>query len=99
MLINEGEFLPGISEACILTRLGNFAQTNPLYRQNAFVLAEDDSFLQKCSGDPRYVSELIEFIENEFGVIVSRCEVSEENLGTLRAVARFVATKQPFAVG
>jgi acyl carrier protein len=42
---------------------------------------------------------MIDFIEQEFGVHVSDCEISSENLGSLRAVARFVASKQPFAVG
>ena len=42
---------------------------------------------------------MVTFIEDEFGVHVSRCEITEDNLGSLRAVARFVASKQPFAVG
>jgi acyl carrier protein len=42
---------------------------------------------------------MIAFIEKEFGVHVSDCEIRAENLGSLRAVARFVASKQPFAVG
>jgi hypothetical protein len=45
------------------------------------------------------VSAIIDFVEQEFGIHVSSCEVNEENLGSLRAVARFVAGKQPFAVG
>ena len=34
---------------------------------------------------------MITFIEEEFGIYVSECEISEDNLGSLRAVARFVA--------
>lgn len=37
--------------------------------------------------------------EEEFGIHISNCEVTQENFGSLRAVARFVASKQPFAVG
>jgi len=45
------------------------------------------------------VAAMITFIEDEFGIYVSECEISEDNLGSLRAVARFVASKQTFAVG
>jgi acyl carrier protein len=45
------------------------------------------------------VKAMVGFVEDEFGVHMSPSEMSEENLGSLRAVARFVASKQPFAVG
>ena len=49
--------------------------------------------------DSRSVAQMIDFIEREFGVYVSKHEIGEENLGSLRPIARFVASKQPFAVG
>jgi acyl carrier protein len=99
MLINEAAFTPGISESGILSRVRNFVNESSVYRQNGFLLAEDDSFFEKAARDSKYMIAMISYIEDEFGIIVSNCEVSEENLGSLRAVARFVASKQPFAVG
>lgn len=99
MMINESEFVPGVSESGILARVRGFVQENPVYRERGFVLAEDDRFFEKAALDSRYVAAMVSFIEDEFGVLVSSCEVTEENLGSLRAVARFVASKQPFAVG
>jgi acyl carrier protein len=99
MLMNEAAFTPGISESGILSRVRNFVQESSVYTQNGFVLAEDDRFFEKAALDSKYVAAMIVFIEEEFGIIVSNCEVSEDNLGSLRAVARFVASKQPFAVG
>jgi acyl carrier protein len=99
MLTHEPQFTPGVSESGILSRVHNFVRENPLYRQRGFVLAEDDRFFEKAALDSKYVAAMITYIEEEFGVLVSECEISEDNLGSLRAVARFVASKQPFAVG
>jgi acyl carrier protein len=99
MLINESEFTPGIPESVILSRVRAFVQDNSLDRQNGFALADGDRLFEKAALDSKHVAAIIAFVENEFGVIVSDCEMSEENLGSLNAVARFVASKQPFAVG
>lgn len=99
MLINESHFTPGVSESVILSRVRNFVQENPVYRQNGFVLADGDRLFERAALDSRYIAAMVAFVEDEFGIIVSECELSEDNLGSLRAVARFVASKQPFAVG
>ena len=99
MLTHDPQFMPGVSESGILSRVHSFVRENPLYRQRGFVLAEDDRFFEKAALDSKYVAAMITYIEEEFGVLVSECEISEDNLGSLRAVARFVASKQPFAVG
>lgn len=99
MLINESQFTPGVSESVILSRVRAFVQENSVYRQNGFVLADGDRLLERAALDSKYVAAMIAFVEDEFGIIVSECEMSEDNLGSLRAVARFVAGKQPFAVG
>lgn len=99
MLTQQTEFTPGVSESGILSRVRGFVQENTLYSQRGFVLAEDDRLFEKAALDSKYVAAVVGFIEEEFGVHVSTCEVTEDNLGSLRAVARFVASKQPFAVG
>lgn len=91
--------MPGMSESSILSRVSHFVDENSFYRQNRFALTEDEKFLEKAGADSRYVAEMTAFIEDEFGIQVSNCEICEDNLGSLRAVARFVAGKQPFAVG
>ena len=99
MLTQQPEFTPGISESGILSRVRGFVQESPVYRQRGFVLAEDDRLFEKAALDSKYVAAMVTFIEDEFGVHVSSCEVTEDNLGSLRAVAHFVASKQSFAVG
>ena len=87
MLTQQLEFTPGVSESRILDRV------------RGFVLAEDDRFFEKAALDSKYVAAMVVFVEEEFGIHVANCEITEENLGSLKAVARFVASKQPFAVG
>ncbi|HMG71589.1 MAG TPA: acyl carrier protein [Gemmatimonadaceae bacterium] len=99
MLTHEIEFTPGVSESSILSRVRGFVQGNSLYRQHGYVLDGDDRFFERIALDSRYVAAMISFIEDEFGIHVSDCEIREDNLRSLRAVARFVASKQPYAVG
>src|SRR5213595_1763014 len=82
MLINESEFTPGVSESVILARVRAFVQDNALYRQNGVVLADGDRLFEKAAIDSKYVAAMIAFVENEFGVLVSDCEMSEDNLGS-----------------
>ncbi len=42
---------------------------------------------------------MITFVEGGFGLHISNCEIGEDNLGSLRAAAHFVANRQPYAVG
>lgn len=99
MLTQQTEFTPGVSGIGHPVPRSWLVQENSLYSQRGFVLAEDDRFFEKAALDSKYVAAMVGFIEEEFGVHVSTCEVTEDNLGSLRAVARFVASKQPFAVG
>lgn len=89
MLTQNPEGAPALSESGIHSRVRRFVQQHALYRHRRFALAEDS----------KYIAALVGFIEEEFGVNIATYEITEENLGSLRAVARFVASKQPFAVG
>ena len=99
MLTQETDFLPSMSESSIRSRVRHFVEENSFYRQHGFALTEDEKFLEKPVADSRYFAEMITFIEDEFGVHVSDCEITQDNLGSLRAVVRFVSSKQPYAVG
>ena len=99
MLDKPIDYAPGVSESVILSRVQEFVEHDDTYRERAVAANADDRLFEKAALDSRYVLAMINFVEQEFGVFVSSCEISEENLGSLRAVARFVASKQPFAVG
>ena len=70
-----------------------------MYQQRGFVLAKDDRFLRTLHRIRNMSTAMVKFIEEEFGIHVSSCEITKENLDFLCAVARFVEDRQPFAIG
>ena len=99
MLRVEERFTPGVSESAILSRVRSFVGGNFLYLQLPSMPADEQRLFGGEALPATYFTVMANFIEEEFGAIVSPCEGTNENLGSLRAVARFVAGKQPFAVG
>jgi acyl carrier protein len=99
MSATESEIMPGISESGIKLRVRAFVQENFLYAMPDFELGDDERLLERGVVDSMGVAEMIAFVESEFGVFTSDEEVSEENFGSLSAIARFVAARQPAAIG
>jgi hypothetical protein len=99
MLTQEPELTPGVSGSGILPRVRGFVQENSLGSQRGFGLAEDDSFFEKGALDSKYVAANVPSIEEERGDLASPCEISEENLGSVRASTCFGLSKRPFTAG
>ncbi len=74
-----------MSESSILSRVNRFVHDSAFYRDRGIALTEDERFLETVGINSKHVGEMISFIEVEFGVAVSSCEITEDNLGTLRA--------------
>jgi len=79
--------------AQILAQTRSYVRQNFLYMRPDFPLADDDPLLAKGVVDSMGVAELLGFIESEFGIVVADEDVTEENLGTLNAIARYVAAQ------
>jgi acyl carrier protein len=58
------------------------------------VLGDDDRLLERGIIDSMGVLELIAFLETEFGIAVGDDDVTEENLGTLASIDRYVASRR-----
>lgn len=58
-----------------------------------FVLSDDDRLLERGVVDSMGIAEMVTFIEDEFGIKMSDEDISESNLGSLRAIGRFVTQK------
>ena len=82
-----------MTESEILARLRTFLQETFLYMKPDYVLKDDDSLLQKGIVDSMGVMDVLGFIDETFGVTPADEEVTEANLGSPRAIARFVAGK------
>ena len=83
-----------MTETEILERTRKFVTENFLYMRPGFVLADNDHLMAKGVVDSMGAMELMEFITSEFAVTPSDDEITEANLGSLAAIARYVATKR-----
>ena len=79
--------------AQIIERTRAYVAENFLYMRPDFKLGETDSLLERGIIDSMGVMELVAFIESEFGVSVGDDDVTEENIGSLRAIAAFVGAR------
>ncbi|HEY3279525.1 MAG TPA: acyl carrier protein [Gemmatimonadales bacterium] len=77
----------------ILERTRAYVRENFLYMRPDFPLGDGDRLLAKGIVDSMGVAELLGFLEAEFGVMVTDEDITEEHLGTLNAIARYVAPR------
>jgi acyl carrier protein len=78
----------------IRARVREYVRENFLYMRQGYELSDDDSLLGNGIIDSMGVIELITYVQEEFGVQVGEEEITEENFGTLSAIARFVEGKR-----
>lgn len=84
-----------MNEEMVVGRLKAYVVENFLYARPDFELEADTPLIQKGIIDSMGVMELIEFINDEWSIQVEDEEITQENLGTLGTIARFLAQKTP----
>ena len=77
----------------IRDRLREFIATNYLFGDRDRLPADEESLLETGVVDSTGVLELIEFLEDDFGIVVAESETVFENLGSVAGLTRFVAVK------
>ena len=82
-----------MNTAQVIERTRAYIVENFLYMRRDFEIAETDSLLERGIIDSMGVMELVSFIESEFGVTVGDEDVTEQNIGSLRAIGAFVASR------
>ena len=85
------------TESQVVERVRAFLTENFLYMRPDFVLTDDMSLLESGVIDSMGVLEVLNFLEEEFGVTAADDEISEANMGSLRAIGKFVAGKRAAA--
>ncbi len=83
-----------LHETQIRERVRHFLEENFLYMRPDFELGDDDRLLERGVVDSMGVAEMVTFIEDEFGIKTSDEDITESNLGSLRAIGRFVTQKR-----
>jgi len=83
-----------LPETQVRDRVRLFLEENFLYMRPNFVLGDDDRLLERGVVDSMGVAEMVTFLEDEFGVATSDDDITEANLGSLNAIARYVSRKR-----
>jgi acyl carrier protein len=78
----------------VVSAVRTYVRENFLYAKPDAALADDASLLEQGVIDSMGVVELVEFLQGTFGIHVEDDEITEDNLGTIRAIARYVLQKR-----
>lgn len=78
----------------ISDRTRAWVRENFLYMRPDWPLGEDDPLVGSGVIDSVGVIELVEFLQREFECTIAEDELTESNLGSLGAIARFVHGKR-----
>jgi len=82
------------SESEIIDRTRAWVRETFLYASPERMLADDEMMMGSGVIDSVGAVELIEFLQETFGVAIGDSDISERNLGSLAAVARFVYARR-----
>jgi acyl carrier protein len=82
-----------MTTADVMDKTHAYLLENFLYMRPDFVVGETDSLLRLGIIDSLGVMELVQFLDAAFGVTVDDDEITEDNLGSLAAIARFVVRR------
>ena len=80
-------------EAAVAERTRAYVRENFLYMRPDWKLGNDDPLLGSGVIDSIGVIELVEFLQEQFSCDITEDEITERNLGTLAAIARFIVSK------
>jgi len=85
---------PDLTAATIADRARTYVRDNFLYMRPDWPLQDDAALLGSGVIDSIGVIELVEFLQREFGCSIAEDEITEANLGSLSAIARFIHAKR-----
>jgi acyl carrier protein len=71
-----------------------YLQENFLYMHPNVELTDEDDFLAKGIIDSLGFVELVEEVQSRYGLTIEDVEITEENFGSINAIAEFVSSKR-----
>jgi len=84
----------GLHDSDVRQRIRRHVEATVLRRHPNFQLSDDDWLLKKGIVDSMAAIELIKFLEAELGIEICGDDITEENLGSVSAMTRFVIRKR-----
>jgi acyl carrier protein len=88
----QGEDVP--TQADVVGRTRAWVRENFLYMRPDWPLGDDAPLLGSGVIDSIGVIELVEFLQDAFGVAIPEADITELNLGSLAAIGRYVHGKR-----
>lgn len=82
-----------MNSTAIVSKVRDFVTENFLYARPDFVLGDSDKLLGSGIVDSMGVMEIVVFLEEQFGIAVDDADITEENLGSLQAIAEYVGSR------
>ena len=82
-----------MTNAEVIDRTYAYLLENFLYMRSDIVVGESDSLLRRGIIDSLGVVELVQFLQDSFGITFDDDDLTEENLGSLASIARCVTRK------
>ena len=79
----------------VASKVSDWVRATFLYARPDFDLSPDLPLLERGVVDSTGVVELVEFLQDEFKIKVADDDITEENLGSIGAITRYVASRQP----
>lgn len=71
-----------------------YVEENFLYLHPGLNLTDGDQFLTLGIVDSLSFVELVDEIQDRYGIVIEDVEITEENLGSIDAITAFVSSKQ-----
>ena len=78
----------------VIERTRLYVLENFLYARPDVRLSDDEHLFERGIVDSMGVVELVQFLEDQFGVDIGEDDVTEQNFSTLRSIAKFVVSKR-----
>lgn len=76
-------------------KLRHFILENYLFTDDEAALGDDSSFLEGGILDSMGILELIEYLDEGFGIKVESDELVPDNLDSINSLIKFISTKVP----
>jgi acyl carrier protein len=80
--------------ADVKSDMRSFLQENFLYMHPGVELSDSDDFLALGIIDSLGFVELVEEVQSRYALSIDDVEITEDNFGSIEAIAKFVAAKQ-----
>ena len=82
--------MTALTEEQIRAQVRVFIEQEFLYMRPGVIIADDDSLMKKGVIDSMGVLEVMQFLADTFDVTPADDEITEANLGSLKAIGAFV---------